>query len=116
MSVTKEQIEHGVIRFMQEEVIDKLPDASAKLMVGTIVQAVKRHPNMVTDYIDEHELLRTMLDSDGSEYELNDLFDSVSESIRDYGNLVVRLPKIPLLMPDERTLSFSSEDVHRLKT
>ena len=101
--MTNEQFVSGLLNFVKHEVIPNVSDNQTKMMIGTMMFAANRNPS----------ILNPLLNVYGMDPEL--MIDSLSDSIHEYGNVVITIPKIPLISPAEQTLSFNSSDLEKLK-
>lgn len=115
MRVTKDQIINGVISFVESDVIPKVDDKATQIIASIAVKAVKANTKLV-DSIFENQLVKTLLDvgEDGT-YEIEGLFKSIEESVREFGAFPVELPAVPFISPTEKTLKFDAKDVSEIK-
>lgn len=115
MRVTKDQIINGVVSYMENDVIPQISDRAQQIIFSVAVKTVKANTK-VLDSLFESQMIKAVLnaDSDGT-YEIDGLFESISESIKQYGAFPVEIPPIPLISPTESTFRFSESDVADLK-
>jgi hypothetical protein len=115
MRVTKDQIINGVISFVETDVIPQVDDKATQIIASIAVKAVKANTKLV-DSIFENQLVKTLLDvgEDGT-YEIEGLFKSIEESVREFGAFPVELPAVPFISPTEKTLKFDAKDVSEIK-
>lgn len=115
MKVNKSQLSNGIICFLQNEVVQNVPDNGLKIILGTFIFSMKRDPRILDKYLFGNAFVSMLLDEENGCYDVNALCDDVSKAIKEYGSLTFRVPSIPLLSKDEKTLSFGASDVQRLK-
>ena len=115
MRVTKDQIINGVISFVETDVIPQVDDKATQIIASIAVKAVKANTKLV-DSVFENQLVKTLLDvgEDGT-YEIEGLFKSIEESVREFGAFPVELPAVPFISPTEKTLKFDAKDVSEIK-
>jgi hypothetical protein len=115
MKVTKEQIVNGVDSFAEAEVIREVDDKATHILAAIFIRYVKAKTKLV-DSIFESQTVKTFLKADESGmYEIDELFQIVTESIRQYGPFPVEIPPIPFISPSEKTLKFNEADVSEIK-
>lgn len=113
MRVNRNQLINGITSYAREEIIAKVPDQALKTVLGAAVFALRREPAMLDNLL-ANPAVSALMAADGGEYDIESISCALMESIKEYGNIVVTVPKIPFIM-DEKTLSFSSGDIGRLK-
>ena len=114
MKVTKDQMINGIVSYIDSDVIPKIGDKSAQIMVSIAVKAVRANSNLI-DAIFGNPTVKSLLKEADGMYEIDDIFEYVEESIHEFGPFPVIIPSIPLISPDEKTLSFNSEDIQQMK-
>lgn len=116
MRVTKSQIVHGVIDYIQSDILPQMIGArSMQIIVSIGANAITTNHKLV-DSVFDNSMVRTLLDDDGSgTYDLSGLVDAMTKSIRQYGNFPVKVPAIPLISPTEFTLSLTAEDIDSMR-
>ena len=116
MRVTRDQIVNGIASVVETDVIPMIDDDKATQIIASIaVKAVKANTKLV-DSVFETQMIKTLLevDEDGT-YEIEGLFKSIEESVREFGAFPVELPAIPFISPTEKTLKFDAKDVSEIK-
>lgn len=116
MRVTRDQIVNGIASFVETDVIPMIDDDKATQIIASIaVKAVKANTKLV-DSVFENQMIKTLLevDEDGT-YEIEGLFKSIEESVREFGAFPVELPAIPFISPTVKTLKFDAKDVSEIK-
>lgn len=111
--ISKTQLTNGIANYIKAEIIPHTPDAGTKAMMGLLATTLVRNPNLV-DIALSNPIVSAMIPHDGDMWDVQGIADSLGESIREYGNLRVTIPKIPLLVPNEQVMSFSADDVSKL--
>lgn len=116
MRVTRSQIIHGVTEYIQNDILPKMGNGRAMQIIISVGANAVAANNKLADAIFEHQMLRAVLDDDGSgTYEIDGLMDAMSKSIKQYGNFPVQIPAIPLLSPDGLTLHLSADDIAEMR-
>lgn len=115
MRVTKEQIINGVVSFMETDVIPQIDERSQQIVFAIIVKTVKTNTKLL-DSLFENQMIKMILNEDADKtYEIDELFDNISESIKQYGAFPVEIPPIPLISPAGSTFKFSESDIADLR-
>lgn len=115
MRVTKDQIVNGIIAYAENDVIPKIDDKSIQIIATIAVKSIQANAKLV-DSIFENPTVKILLDcgEDGT-YEIESLFRTIEDSVKQYGPFPVELPQIPFVSPSEKTLSFTESDVSEMK-
>lgn len=116
MRVTKSQIVHGVTDYIQNEILPQLGGSrSIQIIVSIGANALAANPRLL-DAIFGNQLVQALLNDDGSgTYDLSGLVDAVEKSIREFGSFPLKVPAIPLISPNEFTLSLTADDVAAMR-
>lgn len=116
MRVTKSQIVHGITDYIQSDILPQMVGSrSMQIIVSIGANAVVAN-NKLVNALFENQIVKSMLDDDGSgTYDLNGLVDAITKSVQQYGSFPVKVPAIPLISPDEFTLSLTADDVDAMR-
>lgn len=116
MRVTKAQIVHGIVDYIQSDILPQMGGArSMQILVSIGANAIAAN-NKLVDEVFKNQIVMAMLDDDGTgTYDLSGLVDAMTKSIRQYGNFPVQVPAIPLISPAGFTLSLTAEDIDAMK-
>lgn len=116
MRVSRTQIVKGVSDYIQSDVLPKMADERAiQIIMSIAVNAVAAN-NKVVDSLFAHDVIRTMLDDDGSgTYEIAGVADAMRKAIDQYGSFPVNIPAIPLVSPHEITLRLNADDIEAMR-
>lgn len=117
MRVTKSQIVHGVVDYIQSNILPQLGNGRGMQIIVSIgANAIAANHKMV-DAVFDNQIVRAMLDDDGSgTYDLAGLVDAMTKSIQQFGSFPIQVPAIPLISPVEFTLSLSADDVDAMRS
>ena len=116
MKVSKEHIINGILSYVENEVIPMMKDDKPMQIILTIGAKSIKANQRLWDTIFAHPIVSALLyrEEDGS-YEIGPIFEAVEESVRQYGEMPVVIPAIPLVSPSEKTLTFKEEDIREIK-
>lgn len=106
--VTQEQFVNGMINYVDNEVIPKLPTIG-KWGLGSIIVLTSSKTNEIVNLLTSNPIVATigLVDENGRIYS-DRLFTALKTSAQKYGNLVINIPVIG-------TLSFSADDVDKAR-
>lgn len=116
MRVTKEQLVKGIAHYIKNEVIPQINDDKAMQIIANVaVNSIESNTKLV-DSIFENNTVKALLkcNEDGT-YEIDSLFSTISESVKEYGPFPVTIPPIPFISPAEKTLSFTDSDITEMR-
>lgn len=114
MTITRDNIAHGVVRFIRNDVISSVPDNSMKIILGIAAAAIEANPSAINSILDNEMVSAFIASPTGNGYDLSTLEQAAAAAMDQYGALSVQLPGIPLISPEAKMLSFGSGDVRSL--
>ena len=117
MRVTKSQIVHGVVDYIQSNILPQLGNGRGMQIIVSIGANAIAANHKIVDAVFDNQIVRAMLDDDGSgTYDLAGLVDAMTKSIQQFGSFPIQVPAIPLISPVEFTLSLSADDVDAMRS
>lgn len=115
MRVTKSQLVHGVIAYVQNEILPKMGDNRAMQILISVGANTAAANAKLMDLIFGNQIVRAILEDDGSgTVEIGGLAEAMRKSIDQYGSFPVKVPVIPLICPDGFTVTLAANDVTAL--
>ena len=114
MRATKDQMVNGIAAYIESEVIPQIGDKATQIAAAIAVKAVKANARLM-DSVFSNPMLKNLLQEKDGTFEIDDLFEYIRESVDQFGPFPVTLPAIPLISPDEKTISFNADDIQRIK-
>ena len=116
MRVTKSQIVHGITDYVSKEILPKMADDRAVQIILSIAVNAAGSNNKLIDAVMGHNLVRAMLEDDGSgTYDVGTIAEAIKSGIEQYGSFPVRIPAIPLISPHEITLQLGASDIEAMR-
>ena len=116
MRVSQNQIIKGVADYIKNDLIPTMQNDRAVQIIFTIAINAAMANSKLTDSIFDNEIVRAMLDDDGSgTYEITGIVDSMQAAIQQYGSFPVQIPAIPLVSPREITVKLTADDVSAMR-
>lgn len=112
--ITKQQIIKGISEYVKNEILVKIDDQVTRLTIGGFVVALEVNPDLL-DILFSNPLVSSLITKNGDQYELDKAFEVVTKTLDRYGSLPITIPPIKYLSPAEKKLSFSSDDIQKLK-
>ena len=114
MRVSKTQLVCGIVDYVENEVIPNVGDKPTQIIASIAVKSVKTNPALADIFL-ENPMIKVLLDENENGYEINGLFESIEESVKQYGPFPLTIPPIPIVSPVEKLLTFSAADVSEMK-
>ena len=114
MRVSKEQLIHGILDYIENEVIPHIEDKPMQIIVSIAAKSIRAN-NSLADAFFGNQAVRSLLNENENGYEIGGLFAAMEESVKQYGPFPVVIPPVPILSPVEKTLMFSEADVAEMK-
>ena len=116
--INSEQLVNGLMKYLNAEIIPHVSDTFTKLLLKTLVISSQANAPAYTRTVDSmvsgpfiSELLKVedgLLDVEG-------FIDALRQAVNEVGELVVKIPPVKLISPEEKTLRFNAEDISKLK-
>lgn len=113
MDVTKQQLVNGVVKFAKMDVLPKITDKTFKLVLATGTAMLEKNPDIADAFLDNDMISAILMEEDGL-YETDDLKEALIDAMKEHGDLKIKIPGIKFISPDDKELSFSTQDVTRL--
>lgn len=119
MKATLEQIQEGIIKFVDNDIQPYIPeeDKNLKTVINLAVTSAILIPGF-RDKIFENELFKMLVKEDESGKfiipELGDETDEILKSIDKFGGIDIRIKPVKFLFPEEKVLTFKSKDIKKL--
>lgn len=116
MKVSKEHIINGILSYVENEVIPMMKeDKPMQILLSVGVKSVRANQRL-TDAVFAHPFISALLyqGEDGA-YEIDPIFSTIEDSVREYGPLPIVIPAIPVISPTEKTLTFSEADITEIR-
>lgn len=115
MNVTKEQIVNGTIKYIHEEVINKITDKPLKIALAIGVSVIDKKPEIVDEFFDNDKVEKIFNKRVDGTYDIGEITDVVEKTLAQYGDFPIKIPAIKFISPTEKELSFSTSDVRKLR-
>lgn len=115
MTVTKQQIINGLVKYMNEEVIDKIIDKPLKIAIATGIAILQTNPDIANKFLDDDMASMVLGKKDDGTYDVSTILGTLKSSIDKYGDFPVKIPAIKFISPTEKELYFSGKDIEKLK-
>lgn len=114
MNVTKAQIINGVVKYAKAEIINKITDKPLKMLLATGVSMLEVNSS-IADSIFENDFISKILSENGGMYDIDSAIDVIEKTMNEYGDFPVTIPAIKFISPVEKQLTFTVNDIRKLK-
>lgn len=115
MDVTKQQIVNGTIRYINEEVINKITDKPLKIALAVGVSMIDKKPEIVNAVFDNNKVTKILNKKNDNTYDIGEIMEIIEKTLAQYGDFPITIPAIKFISPMEKTLNFSTFDIRRLR-
>ena len=115
MSVTKQQLIDGVVKYAKSEIIEKVSDKPLKIIISTAVSMLETNPNIV-DGLFKNQFISALLGEKDGFYNLDSFANALGNSMKEYGDFPISIPAMKFISPTEKQLTFSLNDISKLKS
>lgn len=114
MQATRAQIISGAANFLRSEVIPHIPDVTFRGMLEAGAAMVELAPQITDKYFALPIVAMALQEKDGA-YDLDFTEAAICKAMEKHGNWTVTIPGIKFISPQEKTLTFTPNDVKTLK-
>lgn len=105
---TSEQVLNGVVKYIDNEVLTKL-DTKGKIFLGTGITIALKNSQNLLQKIQNNEIVKALgIVDESGQYDIDLLAEHLKANAQKYGKLQFNVPVVG-------TLTFSAEDVDRIK-
>ena len=115
MNVTKNQIIQGVVKYAKGEIIPKVAgDKPFQMTISTLVALLEMNP-AIADSLLANPMVKAIMNENDGYFNLDMLEKALKQTMDQYGELQVTIPGIPFVSPKEKVMTFTQNDITRLK-
>lgn len=117
--INPEQMIIGFTKYLNQEVLPCVQDTFTKIAIRMFAVSTELKAGTFKNFVDD--IRKNQFVSEFFEVDENGCFDieffidTLREAIDDCGELVVKIPPIKFVSPEEKVLRFKSEDISKLK-
>ena len=111
--VTRNQIVCGVVKFIEDDMMKANGSGTSKFIIGLGKNALKKNPAIVDEMLKNPMIHAIMPETDGK-YDIDPVAAMLKDTMTENGSLPLKLPKIPLLLPDGDEIRIDSSDVDKI--
>lgn len=115
MSVTKEQIVNGTIKYINAEVINKIPDKPLKIALAIGVSMIEKKPEVIDAFFEDDRISKILNKKNDGTYDIGEITEVIEKTLAEYGDFPVKISPIKFISPTEKELSFSTSDIRKLR-
>ena len=117
--INAEQLVSGISLYLQKEILPCIEDTFTKIAVRTFtITAEKRidtYKNAFNNSLKSPFMSEFLqVDEDGC-FDVEMFIDALRQSVNEYGELVVKIPPVKFVSPEEKVLRFNANDISNLK-
>lgn len=111
--VSKKIISNAVAKFIENDLINGIDDVQVNFALCLIKESLLDNPNMVTTFF-ENPLVTSVITEENGQYDIKELSIILKKILSEYGSYPITLPKIPLVLPCEKTIRIESCDIDKI--
>lgn len=114
MNVSKAQIINGIVKYAKAEIINKITDKPLKMLLATGVSMLEVNSS-IADSIFDNDFISKILSENGGMCDIDSAIDVIEKTMNEYGDFPVTIPAIKFISPVEKQLTFTVNDIRKLK-
>ena len=110
---TRNQIANGMVKFIENDMSTAAGNGTSKFIVSLSKNALKKNPAIIDEAL-KNPLIHAVLPSSGGKYDIAPMTTMLKETMAETGTLPLKLPKIPLLLPEGDEIRLNSTDIDKI--
>lgn len=114
MIVTKQQLVNGAASFVLKEVVPAVNDTALKAVIVAGTKLIQQSDAAVNSILGSG-IMKTLLPEDNGVYDVTALLGAIRSTLAECGVFPVTISPIPLILREEKTLTFGVSDVDALQ-
>ena len=114
MTATKSEIIKGVVAYANEEIVSKISDKPLKIILSMFISAIEAKHSIMDSVFDNEITAAIFSETDGA-YDIDVASEIAEKAMNEYGDFSITIPAIKFISPDEKQLTFSVNDIKKLK-
>ena len=116
--INSEQLVNGLMKYLNAEIIPHVSDTFTKLLLKTLVISSQANAPAYTKTVDNMvsgPFISELMKVENGLLDVEGFIDALRQAVNEVGELVVKIPPVKLISPEEKTLRFNAEDISKLK-
>ena len=116
--IYSEQIISGIMKYLNAEVIPAVSDTFTKLLLKTTVISSEVNGQAYSKAMDsfiQQPFVSDLLRVENRAFEIESIIDALRQAVNECGELVIKIPPVKFISPEEKTLRFKADDISTLK-
>ena len=114
MTATKKELINGAANFAVREVVPAVNDTALKAIIVVGAKLIQQSETAANGFL-SNNLIKMLLPEKDGIYELTAAFDAIRSAMVECGVFPITVAPIPLILKEEKTLSFGVTDVDALQ-
>ncbi len=110
---TRNQIVNGMVKFIENDMGTAAGNRTSKFIVSLAKNALKKNPAIIDETL-KNPLIHAVLPSSEGKYDIVPMTTMLKETMAETGTLPLKLPKIPLLLPEGDEIRLNSTDIDKI--
>lgn len=111
--VTTEQISSGLVKFIEGEMLKGTMSDGTRFVVTLAKNALRLNPDTIARVM-RHPVVSMLIPCEDGKFDIKSILPVLKETFQEAGNFKVKLPKVPLLLPEGEEITFDADDVSKL--
>lgn len=114
MTVTKQQLVNGAANFVLKEVVPAVNDTALKTIIVAGTKLMQQSDAAI-DGILSNSVVKTLLPEDNGGYDITAALSAIRSALAECGVFPVTISPVPLILKEEKTLTFGVADIDALQ-
>lgn len=116
MTVTRNQLARGSADYVLNEVAPNIPDMGMRFAATMFANSLKNNPALLDKALASPAMTMLVIPGEQGTLDVEPALNAIGDTLKQYGQLTLTIPSIPLISKGEKTLSFTASDIEKLRS
>lgn len=111
--VSKKNIAEAISKFIANDLVQGIDDNQLCFVLCIIKQSISENADILDSFFD-NPMIESVIHEENGMYDIKDFTSMLKKVINEYGAYSVTIPKVPLLLPNEKIIKINSSDIDKI--
>lgn len=111
--VSKKNIAEAISRFIANDLVQGIDDNQLCFVLCIIKQSISENADILDSFFD-NPMIESVIHEENGMYDIKDFTSMLKKVINEYGAYSVTIPRVPLLLPNEKIIKINSSDIDKI--
>lgn len=111
--ISRKTLANAINKFITNDLIQVIDDTQVKFALSLVKQSIAENPCVIDEFLNNTFISIVIQENDGM-YDIDDFVNMLKKVLTEYGGYPVIIPKIPIVLPNEKTIRIESSDIDKI--